>query len=214
MDFLDEFNYRLTYPLSGSSLKSVLESAYSGKYHGPAKEYVEELLAIYVPHRTFDVQLGGKCWYKHKKARENRERSHCHEWEQDLINYITAEKSVSEPFIWCTQKELCEAINIPSSTLNKLLKESKTIIKTATGKGRNAKTGVTTVEKYIEYLIWLKKDLGTRFAASLRQIVQEHMALLEPSAGYTTLSNYVQKLVKEPYLTEQLTISKTLENTG
>ena len=156
----------------------------------------------------------GKCWYKHKKAREDRERSHCHEWEQDLINYITAEKSVSEPFIWCTQKELCDAINIPSSTLNKLLKESKTIIKTATGKGRSAKTGLTTVELYIQYVIYLKKDLGTRFAASLRQIVQEHMALLEPSAGYTTLSKYVQKLLKEQHLTEQLSLPELLVNTG
>ena len=214
MDFLDEFNYRLNCPLAGSSLKSVLESAYSGKYQGPAKEYVEELLATYVPNRTFDVNLGGKCWYKHKKAREDRERSHCHEWEKDIINYITAEKSVSEPFIWCTQKELCEAINIPSSTLNKLLKESKTIIKTATGKGRNAKTGLTTVELYIQYIIYLKKDLGTRFAASLRPIVQEHMDLLEPSAGYTTLTKYVQKLLKERHLTEQLSMSETLVNTG
>ena len=106
MDFLDEFNYRLNCPLSGSSLRSVIESAYSGKYHGPAKEYVEELLAIYVPNRTFDVQLCGKGWYKFKKAREHRERSHCHEWEQDIVNYITAEKSVSEPFIWRTQKEI------------------------------------------------------------------------------------------------------------
>ena len=141
MDFLDEFNYRLNCPLSGSSLKKILESAYSGKYHGPAKEYVEELLATYVPNRTFDVKLGGKGWYKFKKARENRERSHCHEWEQDIITWITDEKSVSEPFIWRTQKEVCETVKIASSTLNELLKTSKKIIKTTTGKGRNAKTG-------------------------------------------------------------------------
>ena len=30
------------------------------------------------------------------------------------------------------------------------------------------------------------------------------MALLEPTAGYTTLLNYVQKLLKEQHLTEQL----------
>ena len=214
MDFLDEFNYRLNYPLSGASLKKILESAYSGKYHGPAKEYVEELLAIYVPHRTFDVKLGGKCWYKFKKAREDRERSHCHEWEQDLIAWMTAEKSVSEPFIWRSQKELCEAIGIANSTLNKLLKESKQIIKTTTGKGRNAKTGLTTVELYIQYIIWLKQDLGTRLAASLRTIVQEQMALLEPSAGYTTLAKYVQKLLQEQLITEQLSMAEILMNTG
>ena len=195
-------------------VNTIIHSAYSGKYRGPKKEYIEHFFALYVKGgESIRVHLGNY-WYKHKKAREHRERSHCHEWEQDLINYITAEKSVSEPFIWCTQKELCDAINIPSSTLNKLLKESKTIIKTATGKGRSAKTGLTTVELYIQYVIYLKKDLGTRFAASLCQIVQEHMALLEPSAGYTTLSKYVQKLLKEQHLTEQLSMPETLVNTG
>ena len=213
-DLLDQCNSNFQQPLSVKEVNTIINSAYSGKYRGPKKEYIEHFLARYVKEGASICVRLGNYWHKHKKAREERQRSHCHEWEQDLIHYITAEKSVSEPFIWRTQKELCDAMKIPSSTLNKLLKESKTIIKTATGKGRNAKTGLTTVEKYIEYLIWLKKDLGTRFAASLRQIVQEHMALLEPSAGYTTLSNYVQKLVKEPYRTEQLTMPENLMNTG
>ena len=134
--------------------------------------------------------------------------------EQDLINYITAEKNVSEPLLWCTQKEICDAINISSSTLNKLLNDSKTIIKTATGKGCNAKTGLTTVKHYIDYIIWLKQDFGTRFAAYLRQIVQENMALLASSAGYTTLSKSVQNLLKEQHLTEQLTMMDALVNAG
>ena len=214
MDFLDEFNYRLNCPLSGSSLKSILESAYSGKYHGPAKEYVEELLAIYVPNRTFDVKLGGKGWYKFKKAREDRERSHYNEREEDLIAWITAEKSVSEPFIWRTQKEVCEAVKIASSTLNELIKGSKKIIKTTTGKGRGAKTGWTTVELYIQYIILLKQELGMRLAASLHLVVEEQMALMEPSAGYTTLAHYVQKLLQEQLRTEQLSMPESLLHTG
>ena len=212
-DLLDQYNSNLRCPLSIKEVNTIITSAYSGKYKGAKKEYIEQLLALYVQGEV-PVHLGGNCWYKHKKAREDRERSHCHEWEQDLIHYITAEKSVSEPFIWRTQKELCDAIGIAGSTLNKLLKESKTIIKTTTGKGRNAKTGVTTVALYIDYIIWLKQDLGTRFAASLRQIVQEQMALLEPSAGYTTLVNYVQKLLQEQLLTEQLSMSESLLHTG
>ena len=46
---------------------------------------MEQLLAIYVQGEVH-VHLGGKGWYKHKKAREDRERSHCHEWEEDLIH--------------------------------------------------------------------------------------------------------------------------------
>ena len=212
-DLLDQYNSTLRCPLSIKEVNTIINSAYSGKYKGAKKEYIEQLLALYVQGEV-SVHLGGKCWYKHKKAREDRKRSHCHEWEQDLIHYITAEKSVSEPFIWRTQKELCDAIDIASSTLNKLFKESKKIIKTTTGKGRNAKTGVTTVALYIDYIIWLKQDLGTRFAASLRQIVQEQMALLEPSAGYTTLVNYVQKLLQEQLLTEQLSMPESFLHTG
>jgi len=213
-DLLDECNSNFQYPLRMKEVNTIIDSAYSGKYRGPKKEYIEYFLARYVKGgKSIRVHLGN-CWHKHKKARDDRKRSHCHEWEQDIINYITAEKSVSEPFLWCTQKEITDAINIPSSTLNKVLKESKTIMKTTTGKGCSAKTGLTTVEHYIKYIIWLKQDLGTRFAANLRPIVQENMALLELSAGYTTLSKNVQQLLKEQHLTEQLTIHEIFMHTG
>ena len=213
-DLLDRCNSNFQHSLPTREVNTIIDSAYSGKYRGPKKEYIEHFLAVYVKGgESIRVHLGNY-WYKHKKARKDRQRSHRHEWEQDIINYITAEKSVSEPLLWCTQKELCDAINISSSTLNKLLKESKIIMKTTTGKGRNAKTGLTTVKHYSEYIIHLKKDLGTRFAAYLRQIVQENMALLASSAGYTTLLKSVQNLLKEQHLTEQLTMMDALVNAG
>lgn len=212
-DLLDQFNTNLRYPLSTKEVNTIIASAYSGKYKGAKKEYVEQLLALYVGEDV-PVHFGNKTWYKHKKAREDRERSHYAEREADLIAWMTAEKSVSEPFIWRTQKEICEAVNMASSTLNELIKGSKTIIKTTTGKGRNAKTGLTTVALYIEYIIWLKQDLGTRLAASLRPIVEEHIALMEPSAGYMTLTYYVPKLLKEQLRTEQLSMSAACLHTG
>lgn len=214
-DLLDEYNARLRHPLSSQEMKTIIASAYSGKYKGAKKEYVEQLLALYVQGAEgVSVHLGSKGWYKHKKAREDRERSHCHEWEQDIAEWIAAEKSVSEPFIWRTQKELCDEVGLASSTLNKLLKQSKKIIKTTTGKGRNAKTGWSTVELYIAYIIWLKKDLGARFAQSIRLIVEEQVELLERVAGYTTLVNYVKKMRQEQPLTEQLSMDDLLLHTG
>ncbi|MGN7118979.1 primase C-terminal domain-containing protein [Lysinibacillus odysseyi] len=214
-DLLDEYNANLRHPLSSQEIKTIVASAYSGKYKGAKKEYVEQLLALYVQGAEgVSVHFGHKGWYKHKKAREDRERSHCHEWEQDIADWIAAEKSVSEPFIWRTQKELCEEIGIAGSTLNKLLKQSKKVIKTTTGKGRNAKTGWSTVELYIEYIIWLKKDLGARFAQSVRLIVGEQMELFERVAGYTTLLNYVKKMMQERPLTEQLSMEDILQHTG
>jgi hypothetical protein len=160
------------------------------------------------------ISVGQSVWYKHKKAREDRERSHFNEWEEDISKWITAEKQVSEPFIWRTQKELCNEIGIASSSLNKLLKQSKILLKTTSGKGRNAKTGWTTVELYIAYIIWLKKDAGTRFAEAIRTLIDEHLALLEPIAGYTKLVNYVQKMRQVQTVTEQLSMNDTMMSTG
>ncbi|UDK94798.1 hypothetical protein EYB33_00040 (plasmid) [Lysinibacillus sphaericus] len=47
-DFLDEHNYRLLNPLNGSTINSIINSAYSGKYKGASKEYIEALLELYV----------------------------------------------------------------------------------------------------------------------------------------------------------------------
>ena len=196
MDFLDEFNSRLTYPLSGSSLRAVLASAYSGKYYGPAKDYVEELLATYVPHRTFDVKLGEKGWYKFKKAREDRERSHYAEWEQDLINYMTAEFNISEPFIWRTQKEMCEAIGIPSSTLNKLIKQSTKILKTVSGKGRNAKTGWTTVSLLMKHVLFSMQQAKMAYTQYIQHIHNDIVQACVASPARDHLAQLVDKLTK------------------
>ena len=214
-DLLEQYNANLRYRLTDQEVNTIINSAYSGKYKGAKKEYIEQLLELYVTGgESITVRFGAQKWYKHKKARKDRERSHCHEWEQDIINYITAEKSVSEPFIWRTQKELCEAIGIPSSTLNKLLKESKKIIKTTTGKGRNAKTGWTTVQAYLAYIIWLKNDLQVSFKASLRILLEEHFNIIEPIAGYDTLKKQVLRLLNSRTETEQLSMFDTFIATG
>lgn len=214
-DLLDQFNSRLRTPLPVKDVEIIIESAYSGRYHGPKKEYIEQLIELYAPqHTDIKVSFGQTTWYKHKKARKDRERSHLEEWEADITEWITAEKQVSEPFIWRTQKELCEKIGISNSSLNKLLKQSKKLLKTTTGKGRNAKTGWTTVNLYIDYIIWLKQDMGERFAASIRGIVAEQIELMEPIAGYETLITNIKNIRQEQLVTEQLSIQNLIRNTG
>ncbi len=214
-DLLDQFNSRLRAPLKTQDINTLLESAYSGRYHGPKKEYIEQLLALYVSNEMdMPVSFGKNVWYKHKKARKDRERSHLDEWEEDINKWITAEKQVSEPFIWRTQKELCSEIGISNSSLNKLLKQSKKLLKTTTAKGRNAKTGWTTVELYIEYIIWLKKDLGTRFAQSMNTLIVEHLDLIEPIAGYQTLLHTMKQSRQKQLAIEQLCMLEILNNTG
>ena len=198
-DFLDEYNSKLNYPLPLADIQSLLNSAYSGKYKGASKEYIEALLAQYVEGSTsIPVKLGYKgVWYKFKKDREDRVRSHYEEWEQDIITYISAEKSNSEMFLWHTQKELCEAVGIPQSSLNALLKQSTRLLKTTKGKGRNAKTGWTTISLFIQYVLnkatELSKSKGL-YRIGVQEVVAEWIGELEVIAGYDLLIDYLAKL--------------------
>lgn len=194
-NFLDQFNTRLQEPLDTQSLYVIIESAYSGKYNGPSKEYVEALLALHVKNgQSYTVSFGSRAWYKFKKNREDRTRSHYDEWEQDIIDYITAEKQVSEPFIWRSQKELCEAVGMPQSSLNELLKRSKKLIKTVTGKGRGAKTGWSTVQLFIQYAMELVNTAKAQYRKQLIQVIKEWTVELEVVAGYKPLMNYLETL--------------------
>lgn len=199
LDLLDEYNSRLNYPLSDSEVKCAVKSAYSGKYQGANKEYVMQLLQQYVPNSdSFNVKLGSyKGWYKHKKERNERVRSHLYEWESDLIKYITAQKSDSEAFIWHSQKELCEILGIAQSTLNKLLKESTKIIKTVKGVGRSAKTGWTTVALFIKFGQTLALELQAKkgeYREQLKNIIDKLVSELAPVAGFTRLVAYLVHL--------------------
>lgn len=198
-DLLDEFNTRMKYPVQPQDVVKVIESAYSGRYFGAKKEYIEQLLELYsLTGDSVAITFGNSCWYKHKKAREDRKNSHFYEWENDIIDFITAEKDVSEPFIWRTQKALCEAIGISNSSLNYLLKHSKKLIKTVKGKGRNAQTGWTTVEHYLAYIIWLKKQKGQQIIDFIPTLVKQHVQAMEPVAGYPLLCRALkQKLRSE-----------------
>lgn len=197
-DFLDEYNARLHYPLTEADLNSVMNSAYSGRYKGASKEYIEGLLALYVKNgETIQVNYGARGWYKHKKERKDRVRSHYDEWEQDIIDYITAQKSEFEPFIWHTQKELCEAVGIPQSTLNVVLKQSTKLLKTKKGKGRGAKTGWTTVNLLLQYAlkqVELLKARKSAYRIDLKVFVEEWIPELEAIAGYKQFISYVQTL--------------------
>lgn len=213
LDFIDEYNYRLRYPLTGATIHSILNSAYSGKYKGASKEYIEALLALHVSNgQSIPVNTGRHVWYKFKKDREDRTRSHYDEWEQDIIAYITAENNPSEPFIWRTQKEICEAIGIPQSTLNQVLKSSTKLLKTVTGKGRNAKTGRTTVHLFIQHAMQLLQASKANYRRQLLQMIQEWTEELEQVGGYEKLMTYVDQLIFQP--TDRIPIDQSFEASG
>lgn len=194
-NLMDVYNSNLENPLKNNEIKTLVNSAYSGKYKGPKAEYIRELLDLHVPgSSSISVCLGSNGWYKHKKKREDRQRSHYKEWEEDIIDYLTVQKQENEPFIWRTQKQLCEEINIPQSTLNVIIKQSKKIIRTVQGKGRGATTKWTTVDIFMQYIIEINqqnkkeyKEKITQFLATWNQKIQYNPASIQ-------VYNYLQEL--------------------
>lgn len=196
-DFLDEYNSRLTYPLKNKAIKTIISSAYSGKYHGAAKEYIETLLDTYIPKEQFDVKLRQSTWYKFKKERKDRKNSHFDEWENDLIQYLTANFDESEPFIWRTQKQICEEIGIPQSSLNVLIKNAKQLVKTVIGKGRNSKTGWTTISLFKKHILYHLQLMKADFTEYIQSMINQYFATQLDKKNVPTLLLFLDKIIKK-----------------
>lgn len=141
-DELDQFNSNLEYPLSKRDFHTVLRSAYSGKYKGPKREYVEGLLNMWTDG---SAQFRGReGWYKFKKPREARVRSHYEEREQDILEHLKGNISPETPFLSGSLRELSERFGMALSTLKEVLKRSGKLVKRVVGSGRNAITMLTT----------------------------------------------------------------------
>jgi hypothetical protein len=212
-DMLDEFNSNLRYPLNIHDMRAIINSAYCGEYRGPKREYVQALLDTYV-HNSGDIKvnLGSTYWYKHKKDRKDRQRSHYDEWEQDIIAYLKDLSVPDEPFVWLTQKELCEALKMPQSTLNEVLKRSKTLLKTVNGRGRYAKTGWTTVSLLWVHIMHVQRQAKAQYNIAIVGLVQSYVAQLAPIGGYEQLRVMLNRRSGPPDV--QLSMIRSLDPVG
>lgn len=198
-NLLDVYNSNLQTPLQPKEVEVIVRSAYSGKYNGPKAEYVKELLELHVPNGDkISVNTGCNGWYKHKKDRSERVRSHYEEWEQDIVEYITVQKNDGEPFIQHTQKQLCEALDIPQSTLNVLIKQSKQIVRKVSGKGRGAITYWTTVELFMQHVIQLNKEQSETFIEYAEEIINKWHDTIEYNPASIITFDYLEKILKPP----------------
>lgn len=135
-DELDLFNSNLENPLAKNEFERTLKSAYSGKYKGPKRSYVEGLLELWTDG---NVKFQGReGWYKFKKPREERVRSHYEERESDILSYLETHTSPENPFLEGSLAMLSEAFGMALSTLKEVLKRSNKLIKRTIGRGRNS----------------------------------------------------------------------------
>jgi len=158
-DELDQFNSNLENKLSKREFEKVLKSAYSGKYSGPKREYVEGLLDMWTNGKaTFK---GSKGWCKFKKDRDMRERSHYDEREEDILNYLNGRICPEKPFFSGSLTSLAKEFGMAVSTLKEVLKRSKQLLKTVKGAGRGSVTMITTKIMFFRSILRRHKEKMT-----------------------------------------------------
>lgn len=195
-DLLDMYNSNLQYPVKQSEVNAVIRSAYNGKRSGASKAYVQDLLATYVRGGAdMSVSFGRSVWYKFKKERADRVRSHLHEWEDDILNYINERCTALNPFVELTQKELCEEIGIANSSLNKLMKQSTKLVKRVQGFGRAAVTSWTSAELLVQHVLTLIQERHNATQEHVQHLIKMVMSKVVASAGKDQTVETLEKLV-------------------
>lgn len=177
-DELDQFNSNLANPLSKSEFERTLKSAYSGKYNGVKRTYVEGLLELWTDGRSkFEGREG---WYKFKKPREERARSHYDEREEDILVFLEAQTSPEMPFLEGSLATLAERFGMAVSTLKEVLKRSKKIIKRTMGRGRAAVTKLANRSMLFKNLLLLRKSKIKQAQLSFAELLPAVNGLFRP----------------------------------
>ena len=181
-DVLDQWNSALRNPLPIQEFERTLKSAYSGKYKGVQRSYVESLIENWTDGTTsFNGKQNG--WYKFAKPRNQRERSHYYEWENDIITYLNTHTSIKEPFMECSLRMLSEEIGIPLSSLKVVLNKSNKIYKKSEGKGRAAKTILATKSMLFNCLIENRKKGGQEVQKKMSELINDGKKLNTITSG-------------------------------
>ncbi|MDZ5760621.1 primase C-terminal domain-containing protein [Carnobacterium maltaromaticum] len=177
---LDQFNSQLTNPLAHRIVEQKIISAYSGDYQGASSQFIDLLVNKWVKSdqlQSLKKQNTGRVdrslWVKHAKKREDRQRSHYHEWREDFLNYIHSKTSYNNPTLEITTTEIVQALGIPLSTLKDLMKQLRTegelFVKTT--RGRYGKTFLTTKSLMMQLIIRTKKEQLDKFQQALFNLI-------------------------------------------
>lgn len=169
--------------LSNFRSKRIVKSAYSGKYKGASKAYVQELvtnwgLESFSEEKMFTQQRN--TWYKFKKERHERKQSHLSEWKTDLLSYLETQCYDKQPELEVTKAELQANIvyqgkEIPKRSLDRALKElqaeGKIYLKTKFGRGGGLV--VATRKALIRAAVMTNQQLKTAYKDWLKVFVEE-----------------------------------------
>ncbi|MBO6455651.1 RepS protein, partial [Enterococcus faecalis] len=182
-DDMDVFNSSLNYPLSVSEVKRIVKSAYSGKYKGASKTYVQELvsnwgLELLSEEKMFTQQRN--TWYKFKKERHKRKNSHLSEWKKDILDYLETQCYRNRPEVSMKKTDLQAAItfngqSIPKRSLDRALKEliaeGKLFVQIKAGRGGGLV--VATRKALIRTVIQVKQQVKYAYKQGIKTFFKE-----------------------------------------
>ena len=170
---LEQVNENLDNPLKQSELEKIIKSAYSEKYQGASRDFIRELCQTWISEEITDKELfiSRKGWWKFKKHRDDRKYSHQYEWEEDFLRYLNENSYTYKPYISIKKNELIEVLNIPKTTLDKLIKklvsENKVFLRVK--KGRNGHLIIASTRAVMATIIGIKKQEREAFQRALEE---------------------------------------------
>ncbi|HEL0009499.1 TPA: primase C-terminal domain-containing protein [Streptococcus equi subsp. zooepidemicus] len=178
---LNDFNLGLDEPITTSELLKLVSSAYSGKYEGASRDYITLLCRAWVDEKLKHTDLfTHQRWYKFKKKRSERQKSHLHEWKADVMAYLEKEGQETA-FLQTTKKAIHEAIGIPERSLvrvlNVLKAEGKIFYRVK--RGRNGGLRLAAIVSIFQSVIRLKKERQEAYLASISGFFSEPLTLVK-----------------------------------
>lgn len=179
---LNNFNDDLKFPLKQLELKKIIRSAYSGKYEAASRDFVKELCQIWVDDSLTSKDLFiRQGWYKFKKARADRQRSHFSEWKEDLLTYIEENTSKSSPYLNIKKKDIISHLGIPERSLDYVLKELKNDYKIlyTFKRGRGGGIRVASISAILMAIIALNKENRQRYYQQLSELLESSQKAIE-----------------------------------
>lgn len=216
-NILDEFNSNLNTPLNNNEFRGVIDSAFSGKYNAPSNAAITNILETWTNITVDTNDRYFKVFYKFKKDRNERIRSHYEERISDIINYLEKNTDTEKLFIEGSMKEILAQFNMPKSSFYDVLntlQDKKIISKFTTGKGRYSKTKIalfknilkkfykTMIEskiKKVKYTLYLESILKSILNIEVEQIEQPQ---------YKELLDKMQRILSEKHKSNERIIEE------
>ncbi|MDU6443440.1 MAG: replication protein RepR, partial [Streptococcus sp.] len=143
-----------------------------------SRDYITLLCRAWVDQKLKVSDLFVKQrWYKFKKKRSERQKSHLYEWKEDVMAYLEGFYETQDPFIQTTKKAIREELHIPERSLDRVLKalraEQKIFFTIKAGRGGGIR--IASVKAIILSLIQVKKERQEAYFANIARFFEDSL---------------------------------------